>query len=53
MSAAAYSARGSDAVPSDALVVFGFTGAVIGPLDKAAKNVKPVRRTVAKRGARR
>jgi urease subunit beta len=34
-------------------IVFGFTGAVMGPLDKAAKKANPVRRTVAKRVTRR
>jgi urease subunit beta len=34
-------------------IVFGFTGAVMGPLDKAAKKMKQVRGTVAKRGGRR
>ena len=34
-------------------IVFGFTGAVMGPLDKAVKKAKPMRRTAAKRGGKR
>ena len=44
MSAAAYSARGSDTIPSDALVVFGFTG------DLAKKQIFPALYEMVKRG---